>query len=266
MQSDMGTAIGTHLDANFVALRDVLNATLTQLELIQRDDGDVRDSTVHSDAFTSDALALMAGSSGASTDLDWRPRGNWASATLYEPGNIVQTGAPAVAYVCVSEHVSTASFATDYANNRWVVLSSPRTLISADVISALSYTPVNIAGDTMQGALSLTTGSSLAGSDIHRHAAHAAGSRDGQQGPLLGLRVLGRRLHLRLCGERRARGGVGAHRWRSMLGAGPFGSSQHDVRRKLQRLRALRVLDRRFAESRSTCAASRRTTTRPSGA
>jgi hypothetical protein len=163
MQSDMGTAIGTHLDANFVALRDVLNATLTQLELIQRDDGDVRDSTVHSDAFTSDALALMAGSSGASTDLDWRPRGNWAAATLYEPGNIVQTGAPAVAYVCVSEHVSTASFATDYANNRWVVLSSPRTLISADVISALSYTPVNIAGDTMQGALALTTGSSIAG-------------------------------------------------------------------------------------------------------
>lgn len=162
-QSDLGTTHGTHLDADFVELRDTINDVLTQLQLIQRDDGDVRNGTVHAQAFTSDSLALMAGSSIASTTVEWKPRGAWVTATLYKIGNIVETGTPAVAYACAVEHVS-GTFATDYAAYKWVVLSSPRTLVSADIVSGLGYTPVNKAGDTMLGALTLTTGSKIAGS------------------------------------------------------------------------------------------------------
>lgn len=159
-QSSLGSSHGTQLDADFVELRDTLNAVLTQLQLIQRDDGDIRALTVHSNSFTSDALALIAATSGST--LDWRPRGDWATATLYQIGNIVETGTPAVAYVCAVQHVS-GTFATDYAAEKWNVLSSPRSLLSADIVSGLGYTPVNKAGDTMLGALTLTTGSKVAG-------------------------------------------------------------------------------------------------------
>lgn len=160
-QTELGTAFGTHLDADFNEVVRVLNSVLAQLQLIQRDDGDIRNLTVHSDAFTSDALALMAGSSVAS-DIDWRPRGAWVTSTLYEVGNIIETGTTAVAYVCAVEHVA-GTFATDYANHKWVVLSSPRTLLSADITTALGFTPVNVAGDTMLGALTLVTGSKIGG-------------------------------------------------------------------------------------------------------
>ena len=163
-QSFLGSALGTKLDQNFEELVTSTDEIIANLALIQRDDGAIRNQTVHSNAFTSDALALMAGSSVVS-NLDWRPMGPWATATLYRVGNIVEEGSPATAYVCSVQHVS-GVFATDYAAGDWVVLSAPRTLISADVTTALGFTPVNVAGDTMTGALNLVTGSSLAGLTI----------------------------------------------------------------------------------------------------
>ena len=161
LQSELGSALGTHLDDNFATLVDSLSETIDRLALIQRDDGYLRNNSVGSNQFTSDALALMAGSASA-TSIDWLPRGEWVTATLYNVGNIVETGSPATAYVCAVQHTS-GVFATDYAANKWVVLSAPRTLSSADVTTALTYTPVNKAGDTMTGALTLTTGSKIGG-------------------------------------------------------------------------------------------------------
>lgn len=163
--SELGTEFGLHLDANFDAIVTSLDETIANLALIQRDDGAIRNQTVHSNAFTSDALALMAGSSVASTTVSWLPRGTWLTATLYNVGNIIETGSPATAYVCSVQHTS-GVFATDYAAHKWVVLSAPRTLISADVTGALGFTPVNKAGDTMTGALTLVTASNFAGMTI----------------------------------------------------------------------------------------------------
>jgi hypothetical protein len=161
MASEMGTAIGLHLDSNFNTLVESVTEIIANLGLIQRDDGEIRNQTVHANTFTSDALALMAGSSVVSS-LDWRPMGFWATATLYRVGNIIETGSPAVAYVAAVQHTS-GVFATDYAAGKWVVLSSPRQLTSGDVTSALGYTPVDVAGDTMTGALTLVTGSKFGG-------------------------------------------------------------------------------------------------------
>ena len=163
-QSFLGSVLGTRLDQNFEELVTSINECIANIAYVVRDDGAIRNQSVHADAFTSDALALMAGSSVVS-DLDWRPLGFWATATLYRVGNIVETGSPAVAYVCSVQHTS-GVFATDYAAGDWVVLSAPRTLISADVTTALGYVPVNVAGDTMTGALTLVTGSDLAGLTI----------------------------------------------------------------------------------------------------
>lgn len=160
-QSELGTQLGTNLDAEFNNIRTTVDETLVNLALIQRDDGYIRNQTVTADAFSSDALALMAGSA-SNPDVDWLPRGEWVTATLYEVGNIIETGSPATAYVCAVQHVSAATFAADYASNYWVVLSAPRTLISADIVSALGYTPLNKAGDTMTGQLTIGDGQALA--------------------------------------------------------------------------------------------------------
>lgn len=158
-QSSLGTTFGTELDANFADLVTSTTAIIANLALIQRDDGFLRNQSVGADSFTSDALTLMAGSSVSPDGTDWRPIGIWATATLYRVGNIVESGSPAVAYACSVQHVSAGSFATDYAAHKWVVLSAPRSLISADVTGALGYTPVDVAGDVMTGALTLITGS-----------------------------------------------------------------------------------------------------------
>lgn len=164
LASEMGTTTGLHLDADFDELVQSVTELISNIGLIQRDDGGIRNQTVTSLAFSSDALALMAGTS-TSSSLDWRPIGAWATATLYKVGNIVEQGAPVTAYVCTTQHAS-GVFATDYAAHKWVVLSAPRSLVSADVTNALGFTPVNRAGDTMTGALALITGSSFAGMTI----------------------------------------------------------------------------------------------------
>lgn len=157
--SELGSTFGLHLDANFDTLVTSVDEIIANLSLIQRDDGWIRNQSVGADAFATDALALMAGANQPS-DIDWRPLGFWATATLYRVGNIIETGSPAVAYVCAVQHTS-GVFLTDYAAGDWVILSAPRQIVSADVTGALGYTPVNKAGDTMAGALTLTTGSKI---------------------------------------------------------------------------------------------------------
>jgi hypothetical protein len=161
-QSELGTPFGTHLDDNFDTLVSSVTQAIQQQALLQRDDGWIRSQSVTADSFEASALALMAGSAQADSSLDWRPRGDWITATLYSVGNIVETGSPATAYVCAEQHTS-GTFATDYAAGKWVVLSAPRTLASADVTTALTFTPVNKAGDTMTGALVAPTGTTIAG-------------------------------------------------------------------------------------------------------
>ena len=77
-QSELGTSFGTHLDANFVELADTINEVLANLQLIQRDDGAIRNQTVHANAFTSDALVLMAGSSVSSSVAPPTTRDMWS--------------------------------------------------------------------------------------------------------------------------------------------------------------------------------------------
>lgn len=159
-ESELGTEHGTHLDNEFGAVKATLDETLANLALVQRDDGYIRNQTVHSYAFSSDALALMA-ANGSSQSSPWIPVGMWATATLYHVREIVEHS-DGKSYVCTTQHTS-GTFATDHAAGKWIVLSAPRTLNSADVTTALGFTPVNKAGDTMTGALTIPSGSKIGG-------------------------------------------------------------------------------------------------------
>lgn len=158
--AEVGLPWGLHLDTELASIASVFAAIEANLSIIQRDDTALANQSVGANTFASDALALIAGAQSASDR--WTPKGFWATATLYNVSDIVETGSPGVAYVCAVQHTS-GTFATDHAAGKWVVLSAPRTIVSADVTGALGFTPVNKAGDTMTGALAMVTASSIAG-------------------------------------------------------------------------------------------------------
>lgn len=102
---------GEDLDAEFDALKVTTDEVLDNLALIQRDDGALANASVHPDALSDEALALMGGS--------WEPRGAWVTATLYSVSDVVSQDSDS--YVCAEEHTS-GTFATDLAAGKWIVL------------------------------------------------------------------------------------------------------------------------------------------------
>ncbi len=128
------------VDAELDAVAQTLSETLTNLELIQRDDGKLRDSTVELHTLSSAVLALLA-SYGAT------PRGAWVTATSYAYKDLVaQTGNT---YICVTAHTS-GTFATDLAAGRWMLFS----LGSSIGAGAVSFSPTGtISATDVQAAI-----------------------------------------------------------------------------------------------------------------
>lgn len=105
---------GTLLDVEFADLATTTQALGSNAALIQRDDGLLKNKSVHLDAL-SDAVLLLIGS------LGWIPRGAWVTATTYAAKDLVSfTGVP---YVAVTTHVS-GTFAADLAAGKWLALDT----------------------------------------------------------------------------------------------------------------------------------------------
>ena len=128
------------VDAELDAVAQTLSETLTNLELIQRDDGKLRDSTVELHTLSSAVLALLA-AYGAT------PRGAWVTATSYAYKDLVsQTGNT---YICVTAHTS-GTFATDLSAGRWLLFS----LGSSIGAGAVSFSPTGtISATDVQAAI-----------------------------------------------------------------------------------------------------------------
>ena len=99
-----------------------LNALLTNLAglnqnigLLQRDDGKLKNQSVHKSSFDSDSLALM-GLSGFAV------KGNWASSTAYLIGDIVDFNN--ATYLATVNHTSSSAFATDLNADKWILLAN----------------------------------------------------------------------------------------------------------------------------------------------
>ena len=124
------------LEAELNAIVITTDEIRTNLALIQRDDGELANESVHVDAFTAASLALMGGS--------WNPEGAWVTLTVYAVGDVVTTGG--VTYVCSTAHTS-GTFATDLAAVKWVALGG-----SAGA-STYSNTTSALDADTVQEAI-----------------------------------------------------------------------------------------------------------------
>lgn len=154
---------GSSLDAEFNAVRTLVNALLSRLSEIQREDGRLGNRVVRPDCFSTDALTLIG------SNLD--PRGAWVTSTVYDVRDLVERSG--VSYICVTEHLS-GTFATDLAAGKWQPTSSAANaddvpfsptggLVSTDVQAAIVEL-VGLMGGKQDEHLNLTllTGLTLA--------------------------------------------------------------------------------------------------------
>ena len=90
------------LDTECANIASSINALNTNLQVIHRDDGKLRDFAVEPYALSEQTRSLVA--SGGN------PRGMWATLTVYAVGDVVQYGT--IAYLCYTAHTSTGVFDT----------------------------------------------------------------------------------------------------------------------------------------------------------
>lgn len=117
------------VDAEFDAVALTTDETRANLALIQRDDGKLRNASVHPDAFDGASLLLM----GSKT---WVPRGAWTTSTIYAIGDMVENGDGT--FVSTVAHLS-GDFAMDRAAGKWVTVRE-----SQDTVR-VAFAPVTVA-------------------------------------------------------------------------------------------------------------------------
>lgn len=122
------------LDTEFANIQLTLTGVLTNLRLLQRDDGELLDGIVTLGSLSSTVLALL--SSYGST-----VRGQWLTATAYSYRDIVETGG--ASYICVTAHTS-GVFATDKAAGKWIVMSNPATATTTTFTATSTISAANV--------------------------------------------------------------------------------------------------------------------------
>lgn len=125
------------LDAELNAIETTLDETLTNLALIQRDDGQLKNDIVTLDSLSSSVVTFMNGSTSA-----WSLEGDWVTATAYSVYDVVVESDNT--YVCAVAHTS-GTFATDLAAGNWI-------LIATFDIADGAVTTAKLAADAVTGA------------------------------------------------------------------------------------------------------------------
>lgn len=109
--------VGARLEDEFDALERTTDEIRNNLELIQRDDGRLRNQAVHPESLSARVRAIIAGG--------WSLKGPWTTATAYQAKDVVSEDG--VLYVCVEAHVA-GTFATDLAAELWLEFYSENVL------------------------------------------------------------------------------------------------------------------------------------------
>lgn len=136
--------VGIDLEAEFNKLKQVTDADQARLAEIQRDDGRLRNESVHPDALSQGTRALVL-------VQDHEIKGAWATGLIYDQGDVVisPTGGT---YMAASDHVAGATFAVDLAASKWLALDTAPALdtaLRAELSNAttgaalIGYTPVS---------------------------------------------------------------------------------------------------------------------------
>lgn len=118
LQTPEAPTVGQDLEAEFEAIEVAIDETQARLAEIQRDDGLLKNLSVHPDSLSDAVRAILAARNGLI-------RGEWAAATQYAIGDVISSPA-GLTYISAFEHLS-GSFDVDLANGRWLVIGSAGT-------------------------------------------------------------------------------------------------------------------------------------------
>lgn len=110
--SGRSTVRTAQLDAEFSAVKTTTDGVRTNLALIQRDDGEIRDQVVKVHTLHPVVLSLL--------NSAINPMGDWATTTVYAALDIVEQSGNV--YICIEAHTS-GTFSTDLAAGKWMVFS-----------------------------------------------------------------------------------------------------------------------------------------------
>lgn len=133
------TVRADRVDAELAAVAASLNRVIANLEILQRDDGYLRDGIVEAFNFSASAKSFFMATK-------WNARGLWATTQVYSVNDLVDKDG--AAYICAIPHAS-GVFATDYAAGKWQIFTNVATA------SALSFTPSStISSTNTQAAVS----------------------------------------------------------------------------------------------------------------
>jgi len=102
---------GSDLDTEFTEIKQNTDDLNTNIALIQRDDGKLKNEAVHKDAFDQDSLALI-GLSG------YTIKGSWTATTAYVVGDLVTNND--ATYVATTAHTSASTFVS----TNWILIAN----------------------------------------------------------------------------------------------------------------------------------------------
>ena len=106
----------TNLDAELNAIELTTDQVLTNLALLQRDDGKLANQLVSPESLSAATLAIIS-------QGEYNPRGAWSGASVaYAVNDLVTYNA--ATYQCIVAHTSTASFANDNTSGYWLLIAN----------------------------------------------------------------------------------------------------------------------------------------------
>jgi len=136
--SGRSTVRTASLDGLMAGIQTTTNQILSNLALIQRDDGQILDQTVTIASLSTQVLALLSSTS-------WTVRGGWVGGTVYAIGDLVLQGG--IVYVCFVAHTA-GVFATDLAAGKWGQVTANATAATT------SFSPTaTVSAITVQAAI-----------------------------------------------------------------------------------------------------------------
>jgi len=155
------------IDTEFANISSSINGMNSNLQFLQRDDGNLKDGIVQTFALSEATRALIA-SKGS-------PKGVWQPTTVYGVGDVVQSGV--TAYLCYTAHTSGLSFD---ANGFWIAISGDGSSLAnaqaAAISAAAALVSQNAALDSQNSALGSSTTASNAATTATNSATAAGNS------------------------------------------------------------------------------------------
>lgn len=121
------------LDGMFAGVKTTTDQILTNIALIQRDDGALLDGTVRIHTLSAEVRALLASTA-------WVVRGAWVGGTVYAKGDLVLQGG--IVYVCMVAHTAGA-FAADLAAGDWGQVTANATAATTSFAPTATISAVN---------------------------------------------------------------------------------------------------------------------------